>query len=348
MPITIEDISAQLGLSVSTVSKAMNNYPDISKDTRDRVLNAARELGYHPNAAARNLRRKRTDKIGLIINTPMAYISESLFSLFPSMATVLEQSSANLILYTSGIKDPKAELLKICQSREVDGIILYWSEDIREAVNILEDEAFPYVIMDRRVAHPNASYVVKDNYQGAYELTSHLLSLGYTDIGFMTRPIHGSTNLDRLGGYKHALAEAEIPFRSKLVVPTKIEPRSGYQEMLKFLDMDEPPKAVIAFHDLVAVRALEAIQDRGLHIPEDVAIASFDNLRSSRMTNPIITTVGYSLEEMGKLVMESLFNRIDDGEGKPIQITIPTELIVRPSTDPTIEVSAKNYVKKNL
>ncbi len=336
MPIKIKDISAHLGLSVSTVSKAMNDYPDISEDTRERVLVAARELGYHPNAAARNLRRKRTDKIGLVINTPMTYINESLFSLFPSMAAVLEDSSLNLVLYTTGIKDPKAELIKICQSREVDGIILYWSEDISEAVRILEEEAFPYVLMDRRVTQPNASFVVKENYQGAYELTNHLISQGYKSIGFMSRPIHGSTNVDRLDGYKKALSEAGISFEKHLVLPTIIEPSSGYQEMLNFLDMDEPPEAVIAFHDLVAVKALDAIQERGKKIPEDVALASFDNLRSSRMTNPTITTVGYSMEDMGKLVMESLIKLINETDAKPIQITIPIELIVRQSTSPTI------------
>lgn len=337
MPIKIEDISAHLGLSVSTVSKAMNNYPDISEDTRERVLIAAKKLGYHPNEAARNLRRRRTDKIGLVINTPMAYISESLFGLFPSMASVLEQKSKNLVLYTSGIKDPKIDLVKICQTREVDGIILYWSEDIREAVQILEDEKFPYVIMDRRVANPNASYVVKENYQGAYELTNHLLSQGYKSIGFMSRPIHGLTNADRLKGYKQALTDAGISYDEDLVLPTKIEPTSGYQEMLDFLDMDEPPQAVIAFHDLVAVKALKAIQERGLKVPEDVALASFDNLRSSRMTNPTITSVGYSMVDMGKLVMESLIKRIEDKAIDPIRIAIPTELIIRPSTEAKAE-----------
>lgn len=105
MPVKLVDISAHLGLSVSTISKALNDYPDIAEDTRERVLSAVRELGYHPHSAARNLRRKRSDKIGLLINTPLTYISEYLADVFPGLATAVEQSSANLVLYTSAIKD---------------------------------------------------------------------------------------------------------------------------------------------------------------------------------------------------------------------------------------------------
>ena len=345
MPFKSKDLSAHLGLSVSTISKALNGCPDISEATRNRVVTAAHDLGYHPDAAARNLRRRRSDKIGLMVNTPMAYISESLSGLFPGMASALEQSSANLILYLSAIKDPLNELVQICRSREVDGIIMFWSADNQAAIDILEEENFPYVFMDRRVEHPNASYVVPEKYVGAYELTNHLISLGHTRIGFMTRPSQQTTNADRLRGYQQALSDAGIPYEEDLVIPTKIEADSGYQEMLYFLDMSEPPTATIAFHDLVAVSAFNAIRDRNLRIPEDIALAGFDDLPSSRMTNPPITTVRYSYRELGKKVVESLIKRIDDKDGDPIQLTIPTEVVIRPSTDPTIKSMNKSYVQ---
>ena len=330
MSVTIEDISLQLGISVSTVSKALNAYPDVAEETRKRVLDAARELDYHPSAVARNLRRGRADKIGLLINNPISFISEYISEVMAGMALGAEAQGQNLILYTTAVHHPQ-ELKRICRAREVDGLMLIFAPSPK-AVAVLEKEKMPFVVFGRRVEQPGVSFVAPDNQAGAYALTQHLLAQGHTRIGFTTRPELGTVSEDRLRGYQQALANAGIPQAAELVVKTNIEPLSGYKAMNALLDLPQPPTAVFAFYDLMAVDALNAAQARGLRVPEDVAIAGFDGLRSSTITQPRLTTVQQPLNQMGKRAMEILLARIEDNSQPPISANFPVELVIRQST----------------
>ena len=225
MSVTIEDISQKLGISVSTVSKALNDYPDVAPDTRERVKAAAIALDYHPSAAARNLRRGRTDKIGLLINNPISFISEYISEIMSGAALMAEAYNHNLILYTTAVDHPD-RLKRICRAREVDGLMLIF-EPSDEAVAVLEKEGMPFVVFGRRSKHPDVSFIAPDNQDGAYNLTLHLIEQGHRRIGFTTRPQLGTVSEDRFAGYRQALEEASLPFDPKLIVETVIEPRSG-------------------------------------------------------------------------------------------------------------------------
>ncbi len=330
MSITIKDISKKLGISVSTVSKALNGYPDVSENTRTRILEMARELDYHPNLAAQSLRRGRTSKIGLLINNPLAFVSEYITEVISGAALTAEQRGNNLILYTTAVTHPN-ELRRICRAREVDGLILIF-EPLPDAIAVLKSENMPFIVFGRRVEEPGVSFVALDNCAGAYALTQHLIEQGHRRIGFTTRPILGTLSEDRFRGYKQALVEADIPLHPELIVETTIEELSGYKAMNAFLDLPEPPTAVFTFYDLMAANALDAAQDRGLRVPEDVAIAGFDGLRSSLITKPRITTVQQPLNVMGQRAMELLFTRIEDNSQPPVSEIFPIELIIRQST----------------
>jgi LacI family transcriptional regulator len=330
MSVTIEDISRQLGISVSTVSKALNAYPDVAEGTRQRVLAAARDLDYHPSAAARNLRRGRADKIGLLLNNPISFLSEYISEVMAGMALSAETYGQNLVLYTTAVQYPD-ELKRICRGREVDGLILIFAPS-PEAVAVLEEEKMPFIVFGRRVEQPGVSFVAPDNRAGAYALTQHLLAQGHKRIGFTTRPELGLVSDDRFAGYQQALAEAGLPLDRELVVPTAIEPLSGYKAMTTFLDLDQPPTAVFAFYDLMAVDALDAAQARGLRVPQDVAVAGFDGLRSSLLTKPRLTTVQQPLSLMGRRAMELLLSRIEDNQQPAATEIFPVELVIRQST----------------
>ena len=330
MSITIKDISKKLGISVSTVSKALNGYPDVSESTRDRILEAARELDYHPNIAAQSLRRGRTNKIGLLINNPLPFISEYIADIISGAALTAEQQGNNLILYTTAVTHPD-ELRRICRAREVDGLMLIFAPP-PDVVAVLEHENMPFIVFGRRVEEPGVSFVAPDNQAGAYALTQHLIAQGHKRIGFTTRPILGTVSDDRFRGYQQALVNAGIPLNPDLIVETTIETLSGYKAMNTFLDLPEPPTAVFTFYDLMAVNALDAAHDRGLRVPEDVAIAGFDGLRSSLITKPRITTVQQPLNAMGQRAMELLFTRIEDNTQPPTTEIFPIELIIRQST----------------
>jgi DNA-binding LacI/PurR family transcriptional regulator len=334
MSSTIEDISKRLGISVSTVSKALNAYPDVADETRERVLAAARELDYTPSAAARNLRRGRSEKIGLLINNPISFLSEYISEVIAGAALQAETHGHNLILYTAAVQHPH-ELKRICRSREVDGLMLIF-EPSPEAVEVLISEMMPFMVFGRRVANPTVSYIAPDNRDGAYRLTRHLINLGHRRIGFTTRPELGTVSEDRFSGYRHALKDAGIHYDPALVVETFVEPNSGGRALNALLARPEPPTALFAFYDLMASDALKAAQKLGLRVPEDIAIAGFDGLRSSSITTPPITTVVQPLEHMGQQAAEMLMDRIGNADREPTQRVLPVELIVRESTQDPI------------
>ena len=335
MSSTIEDISKRLGISVSTVSKALNAYPDVAEETRERVLAAARELDYTPSAAARNLRRGRSEKIGLLINNPISFLSEYISEVMAGAALQAEAHGHNLILYTAAVENPQA-LKRICRSREVDGLMVIF-EPSPEAVEVLISEKMPFVVFGRRVEPPMVSYIAPDNREGAYRLTRHLISLGHRRIGFTTRPELGAVSDDRFAGYREALKDAGIHYDPALVVETFVEPNSGGRALNTLLALADPPTALFAFYDLMASDALKAAQKLGLRVPEDIAIAGFDGLRSSSITNPPITTVAQPLEQMGQLAADMLLEQIDNGDYVPAHRVLPVELIIRESTQGTAD-----------
>lgn len=330
MSVTIEDISRQLGISVSTVSKALNAYPDVSEATRQRVLAAARELDYHPSAAARNLRRGRTDKIGLLISNPISFLSEYISEVMAGAALSAEGYGLNLVLYTATVTHPD-ELKRICRAREVDGLILIF-EPSEAAIAVLQKETIPFVVFGRRINRPDVSFVTPDNQTGAYQLTSHLIAQGHRRIAFTTRPELGVVNEDRFAGYRRALADAALPFAPELVVETIVQPESGRRALETLLELPDPPTALFAFYDLMAVDAAQAAQERGLRIPADIAIAGFDGLRASLIATPQLTTVQQPLTEMGQQTTEILLNLMQDKDRTPEQRTLPVQLLVREST----------------
>lgn len=330
MSVTIEDISRHLGLSVSTVSKALNGYTDVSEETRERVLSMARSLDYHPSAAARNLRRGRTDKVGLLINNPISLLSEYISEVMAGAALSAEQYGHNLVLYTTAVTNPD-ELKRICRARDVDGLILIF-EPSDAAISVLRQEGMPFVVFGRRIDHPDVSFVAPDNEEGAYQLTCHLISLGHKRIGFTTRPELGTVSEDRFAGYRRALEEAGILLESELIVETAVMPGSGREAMEYFLGLSQKPTALFAFYDLMAADAAQVAQEHGLHIPQDIAIAGFDGLRSSLITTPQITTVQQPLPEMGRQAAAILLSHRDDKTHPPEQHILPVQLLVREST----------------
>lgn len=332
MAVTIQDIAKHLNLAPSTVSKALNDYPHISTATKTRVLTIADELGYHPSAAARNLRRRRTDKIGFSFSFPFHLMSEYASGLIAGAVTAAEKQGYNLTLYPL-MDDQVKQLRQICRAGEVDGLLLLGRPQMAETtIPLLRQEGVPFVVVGRWVEDPHVSFVKPDDPKGAYEVTQHLISQGHQRIGFTTRPLMGATSRDRFAGYQQALREANIPLDESLVVPTTFEPESSYGAMTQLLDLAEPPTAVFAIHDLVAIECLRAIQERGLRVPDDIAIAGFDDWRVSLTSQPPLTTTQPPLVDMGFQAMNILLQRIADTTLPAARITLPVELIVRQST----------------
>jgi len=335
MPVTIEDLSRELGISRSTISKALNDRPYVSPDTKARVLRAARDLGYQPSAAARNLRRQRTNKIGLVVTYPIHRVSDFLSELIPGMATVAEEAEYNLILYASMVGRVE-RIQSLCRSREVDGVIIAWPPRLSETValsQLLTDEDMPHIFLPRRVPHTAVSYVAANHVQGARQLTQHLIALGHRRIGFERLPEVYETDDDRHAGYAQALREAGIPYDASLVVSADSQDADYERRSFDaFQALGEPPTAILFFTDPLAIRALSHAKARGVRVPQDLSIAGYDGIPSSGVTEPALTTIRQSTSEMGVLAVESLLKLITAGNAAPQQHILPVELIVRGST----------------
>lgn len=331
MSTTILDIAQQLKLSKSTVSKALNGYTDVSAETRALVLQTALEMGYHPRSAARDLRRGRTDKIGLFLNTSIDYVVDYLSGIIPGAVRTAQSLGKSLLIYTITDNDPQ-QLLRVCRAGEIDGVILFSSHYDWSTIDTLLKDKFPFVVMGREILDERVSYVMPDYYTGSYMATKYLIERGHQRIGLMTRPELTTANTSRLKGYTEALRDAAMVLDEALIIETKIEPQSGIMPTRKWLSLENPPTAIFAFHDLVAVDVINEIQAHGLRVPDDIAVIGFDGLRASFMTTPHITTVAQPLEQIGERVIDIVNMHIENPAAKPRQETLPVELLIRGST----------------
>ncbi|MEQ8675270.1 MAG: LacI family DNA-binding transcriptional regulator [Aggregatilineales bacterium] len=328
---TIQDIAQHLDISKSTVSKALNGYSDVSLATRELVMKTAIELGYQPSAAARNLRRGRTDKIGLFLNTSIDYVVDYLSGIIPGAVLTSQEFGKNLLIYTITDNNP-SHLLKVCRAGEIDGVILFSTHYDTETIETLLSEKFPFVVMGREIQDNRVSYVVPDYYDGSIQAMRYLIEQGHRRIAFTTRPELNTANDARLKGYLDALKEAGIERDENLIVPTYLEPDSGIQPTEKLLRLDDPPTAIFAFHDLIAVDVIRVLQAHQLRVPEDVSVIGFDGLRAGFMTMPHITTVKQPLQYIGQRVIEIINQQIEHSDYKSTHEVIPVELVIRGST----------------
>ncbi len=330
MTVTIEDVARHLDLSVSTVSKALNDYPDVSSETRKRVLEAAAQLGYHPSAAARSLRKHRTDRIG-VVNPTMSYNYDYFMELLRGVTVAAERADYNLVLYTNIHNQPQ-RLQRICRAREVDGVILMGADDMSGAIDAFMAEDLPLVVLGRCEERPDVSYIAPDAVAGGALATRHLIALGHRRIGFITSSLDVRTCNDRLAGYQHALEEAKIPFDPALVAEAPFVPGGGCLAMEALLRLSPRPTAIVAISNSVAQEAMRALADHGLRVPQDVAVVGFDDTWLSLISTPPLTSVRQPLFEMGMQSVEMLLARIAQRDLPAQRIVCPVTLVAREST----------------
>ncbi|MBP7693620.1 MAG: LacI family DNA-binding transcriptional regulator [Anaerolineales bacterium] len=331
MAITIKDIADYVDVSPSTVSKALNDYPGTAAETKSRVLAAARELGYYPMAAARDLRRGKTNRIGFLLGYSNTDIGEVAARLITGVVAAAELAGYNILLYPMA-GDHLQRLTSVCKSGEVDGILLTGSEYLTEAIAILQKERFPYVVLNRYIEEPDVSFVTTDHYAVAVAAMEHLIELGHQRIAYLGRPTLGKIHFERLAGYHHALRAAQLPADDTLILSTINDPRDWVRAMQALLALQPPPTAVLAFHDQMAIECIQVVVEAGLKVPDDVAIVGSDDLYSAQVTRPALTTIHTPFVEMGRLAMEVLLRRLADPAAPPVRQILASTVIVRGST----------------
>ncbi len=332
---TIKDVAKKAGVSVTTVSNVLANKSgkiSVSEKTKSRIIRAVEELDYHPNIYARYLRTKSTGIVAVMVTDIKDYFFNTMID---EIEQVLEKNEYYLILI-SAQNSPQKEKLYLDKVRKtrVDGLlVLSGTVDISDnMIQELSQDNMPMVLIARRDTYQSISSVDTDESVGGFLATEHLIDLGHRDIMHITPPCPRLDAEDRLRGYRRAMQKHGLGI--KCWIEKGVETmEGGYETMTNVLDRGKNPTAVFAFNDRMAFGVMNAIRDKGLEIPEDIAVVGFDDIPFAVYSYPSLTTVRQPIAEMGKRGVELLLGDIkEEGSKKRQHVVLESELIIRKSS----------------
>ncbi|WP_373521095.1 LacI family DNA-binding transcriptional regulator [Aquiflexum sp.] len=334
--ITIYDIAKDVGVSPTTVSRALNNHPAVHEKTKKKIFDAVMKMGYQSNIFAANLRTKRTNNIGVIVPRLNSSFQSSVLA---GMENAANQAGLNLIISQSleSIKKEKANANTMFNSR-VDGLLVSLAgdtENIDHYAPFLK-KGIPIIFYDRIAEDSGCPGIVIDNTQAAQKVTEHLIEQGCKRIVHVLGNIKINVYADRLKGYKYALMDNDIPFDQSLIIHSDLNEEAGEEIVQKIMKMNPLPDGLFVSNDACAASCIRHLKIEDIRIPDDMAVVGFNNDVISRLVEPNITTVNYPAYEMGELAMKNLIKHLENPkEGmleKTNKITLRSELIIRDSS----------------
>jgi LacI family transcriptional regulator len=329
--VTIKDVARASGVSAMTVSRVINGSDRVSPETKQRVEQAIAELGYIPSRLARGLIRQKTGTFALIVPD----VANPFFTLIVRGAEDVARRAGYRILLCDTRADLtiEREVIEEMLAHRVDGIaIAPVSDRSKPHLQRLDAYGVQFVLIDRTVSGVESDVVLGDNVAGARRLVEHLIGLGHRRIGFIMESDDVSTARDRRAGYEAALAAAGIELDASLVVSATADPDGGLEGMRPLLDLPDPPTAVFAVNNLVAVGAIEAVRAAGLEVPDDIAIVCFDDIEHASRLYPFLTVMAQPAETLGTLGTQLLLERIEGrAPAQPRVVVLPAQFVVRRS-----------------
>src|SRR2546423_14684439 len=309
--VTIYALARQLNISIATVSRALKDDPVVSKKTRKKIFELAEEMGYRSNHFARNLRNQRTDTIGVIVPRLNSYFMSTIIA---GMENVANHYGFNLLISQSSesVQKEKANAKTMFNNR-VDGLLVSLAYDTD---SIAHFEPFfrkniPLIFFDRVEQHERCTNILIDNRKAAYEATRHLIEQGCRKIVHLTATPKRNVYIDRLQGYKKALADHQIEFKEEYVIVNNLSQEAGSEAAEMIRQMDPMPDGVFAANDNCAVGCMIALKQAGIRIPEDIAFVGFNNDPVSKVVEPNLTTINYPGYEMGEVTARNLINHLN-------------------------------------
>ncbi|WP_127132768.1 LacI family DNA-binding transcriptional regulator [Pseudoflavitalea rhizosphaerae] len=334
--VTIYDIAKYLNLSATTVSRGLKDHPTINKQTRKKIAEAAQLLGYRSNTFASSLRSKRTNTIGVIVPR---LNSQFMSGVLAAMEDTASREGYNLLITQSLEKEEKEKVnANTMFNKRVDGLLISLAYDTKSIDHLQPflNKKIPVVFFDRTWDQSSCTSVTIDNYKAAYEATKHLLDQGCKRILHLGGNKERNVYADRLRGYKHALRDAGIAYDEKLVRISQLLESAGTDAAAWILKQKpaQRPDAVFGANDTVAAHCMLALLEAGIRIPDDIAIAGFNNDPISRIVSPSLTTVDYSSSRLGETAMKSLLEHLNGlpGASNTNSIILKSELIIRASS----------------
>jgi LacI family transcriptional regulator len=348
--VTSKQVAERAGVSQTTVSFVLNNTAgmSISEETRQRVLQACRELNYVPHVAARALARGHSTNIALVLIRPHAQVFSDPY--IPNIITGLNQVTQQhgYRILVEQLAEPDIEAISsLMRGGEAAGTLISgWYDELVPTVSQLVNKGYPVVFMGQPDALENdLPYVAIDHLSAVRTLIQHLIDLGHRRIACITyAPLADLQVSERLHIYRATLAGVGLPVEDDLLRIGAFDPESGYAAAQSLLDLPTPPDAIYGMNDLMALGAMSAIQERGLRIPDDVAVVGYDDMRFSRFTFPPLTTVKAPEIELGQHAGEMLLRMVQKKKRHPEPISLLPELIVRASCGAAWETSQPRLI----
>jgi LacI family transcriptional regulator len=327
----LEQIAKLSGVSRSTVSRVINDDPNVNQGTREKVLQVVRRVNYEPNAAARGLAAGRTHVLGLVI--PMGVAALFVDPYFPiliqGVSSACNAHEYSVMLWLAEPEYERRMIRRIMYSRLMDGVVVSSMLTNDALVQALAEGDLPFILIGRHPTEPRIHYVDADNVAGARLMVNHLLRLGRTRVATITGPQNMIAGSDRLAGYVAAVREQGLVADPSLIVEGDFSEAGGYLAMQHLLP--RRPDAVFAASDMMAIGALRAIREVGLRVPEDVALAGFDDVPAAERTTPPLTTIRQPIHRLGTTAVETLIELIEHPNSSAHHVILPTELVIRTS-----------------
>jgi LacI family transcriptional regulator len=331
---TIHDIAKKLNITASTVSRALNDHPRISEETKKAVLKAAQKLNYQPNHLAAALRNGRSNIIGIVVPT----VDRSFFSsVVRGIEEIANKAKYNvMICQTHDLYEKEVATIDALLNSRVDGIIISHGKETSnfDHFNKVKERGIPLILFDRYNDDLEVSQVVIDDYLGAFQATQHLIRQGYKRIAHFTSARKITIFRERLRGYREALEKNNIPFDESLVVESNLQLEDGRNSMSKLLALKKRPDAVFSASALGIMGAMQVLKENDIRIPEEFGLVGFSNEVFTSFTEPSLTTVEQHSVQIGNAAAELFLEEISKGKAGfvPQKIVLKPELIIRDSS----------------
>jgi LacI family transcriptional regulator len=335
---TIQELAERTGVSVATVSRALNGSPEVSEATRERILALARELDYTPSAAARTLQSRRSHVVGVLLETGAGH-PDLMHPFFQQVLVGLKHGAGalgyDLLLFATD--EPgngfggTHSYLRRAGHHGVDGVVVMGYDPSDPEMRKLVASGVPCITIDADPGEPHCGYVMSENREGAAQAVRHLHGLGHERIATIAGPQWMWPGASRLEGYREEMRRLGVEVREEYVIEGDFYDESGYRATRQLLELAEPPTAVFAASDLMAAGALRAASELGVRVPDDLAVVGFDDIEVAGLIQPALTTVRQEMNQIGQAAAEALGKMIDDPGTEPVRRTLPTRLVVRSS-----------------
>ncbi len=332
MPATIFDVAKRAGVSIGTVSRVINNRDRVSPETRERVLQAIRELDYQVNPFARSLANQQTDTLGLVIpqvNDPF------FFQIVRGVEDAAAAAGYSLLIASQPRHTGEHRYLQLFRRRNVDGMVLVAIDVYEHEVQQVIKRGVPIVLVQLDISR-NIPTFLADNYSGARALVEHLMEHGYRRVAYITGTDFTPDNRERLRALRDVLEEHSLALPEEYIVQGDYLVGSGSRAMRQLLSLPERPEAVFAANDQMAIEAIMVAQEQGLRVPEDIAVVGFDDIPMASSIAPALTTVHQPIYELGWHATQTALEMIKTARDERPRIAprltlLPTSLVVRRS-----------------